>query len=51
MIANGGANKKRINKKHLVLEKLYRRCEKQNSFVFHNDLVKEVSKQYGFKNK
>ncbi|MCR2101713.1 hypothetical protein CUPS4256_00360 [Campylobacter upsaliensis] len=53
MIANGigGANTKRINKKHLVLEALYRFCKEQNNFIFHNDLVKEVSKQYDFKNK
>ncbi|EMJ0665095.1 hypothetical protein V7J24_001795 [Campylobacter upsaliensis] len=52
MIANGigGANKKRINKKHLVLEALYRFCKEQNDFIFHNDLVKEVCSDYKFGN-
>ncbi|MDY3113806.1 MAG: hypothetical protein SOW25_05710 [Helicobacter sp.] len=39
-----------MNKKHLVLETLYKHCVKQNNFIFHNDLVKEISKQCGFGN-
>ena len=43
-------NKNSKSKKHLVLEALYQYFGKQNSFTFHNDLVKEISKQYGFGN-
>lgn len=38
------------NKKHLVIEKLFKYCKKKNSFVFDNELVKEFSKQVGFGN-
>lgn len=41
---------KKINKKHLVLEDLFKYCQKQNNFTFHNDLVKELSKKHGFGN-
>lgn len=40
----------KINKKHLVLQDLYKHCEAKNDFVFHNDLVKEISKKHGFGN-
>lgn len=43
-------NTKRMNKKHLVLEALYEYCKEKNNFTFHNDLVKEISKQYDFGN-
>ncbi|MDR1653837.1 MAG: hypothetical protein LBS01_09390 [Prevotellaceae bacterium] len=40
----------RVNKKHQVIEKLFRICSKRNDFEFHNDLVKDVSKKFGFGN-
>ena len=40
----------KTNKKHLVLLDLYRHCQAQNDFVFHNDLVKEISKKCEFGN-
>ena len=40
----------KINKKHAVLLDLYKHCEVRNDFVFHNDLVKEISKKHGFGN-
>ncbi|MCI5968308.1 type II restriction enzyme [Helicobacter sp.] len=43
-------SKRLESKKHLVLEALYQYCSKHNSFTFDNNLVKEVSKQYGFGN-
>lgn len=39
-----------INKKSLVIEELYKICEKKNDFIFHNDLVKDVSRKIGFGN-
>lgn len=39
-----------MNKKHLVLNALYQYCKKQNDLIFHNDLVKEISKQHNFGN-
>ena len=33
------------NKKHLVLLDLYNHCQKENNFIFHNDLVKDFSKK------
>lgn len=41
---------KRVNKKHVVLETLLAHCKKQNNFIFHNDLIKELSKKHGFGN-
>lgn len=40
----------KTNKKHLVLLDLYRHCQARNDFVFHNDLVKEISKKHKFGN-
>lgn len=40
----------KINKKHLVLESLWQHCQAQGHFRFHNDLVKEVSKEHHFGN-
>ena len=40
----------KINKKHLVLEALFSHCEKNKEFIFHNNLVKEISKKVGFGN-
>ncbi|WP_231860241.1 type II restriction enzyme [Helicobacter himalayensis] len=38
------------NKKHLVLESLWQHCQKENNFIFHNDLVKEICKKHNFGN-
>lgn len=38
------------NKKHLVLLDLYKHCQKENNFIFHNDLVKDFSKKNKFGN-
>ena len=38
------------NKKHLVLLDLYNHCQKENNFIFHNDLVKDFSKKNKFGN-
>lgn len=40
----------KTNKKHLVLEDLFKHCQKQRNFTFHNDLVKELSKKHNFGN-
>lgn len=40
----------KINKKHLVLESLLQHCKEKNNFIFHNDLVKEISKKHNFGN-
>lgn len=40
----------KTNKKHLVLLDLYKHCEKQGNFIFHNDLVKEFAKIHKFGN-
>jgi len=42
--------KKRENKKHQVIEKLFKICRQQNDFTFHNNLVKDVCKEVGFGN-
>ncbi len=47
---SGSRGNMKINKKHLVLESLYKHCKTQHNFTFHNDLVKEISKQYSFGN-
>jgi len=39
-----------MGKKQDVIEAIYKICKKEKNFVFHNDLVKEVSKEYGFGN-
>jgi len=39
-----------MSKKNQVIEQLFRLCEQKNNFEFHNELVKEVSKQFGFGN-
>lgn len=41
---------KRVNKKHQVIEELFKICKKKNNFEFHNDLVKDVCKQVSFGN-
>ncbi|MDR1898250.1 MAG: hypothetical protein LBR10_15845 [Prevotellaceae bacterium] len=41
---------KKQNKKSLVIEELFGICSKRGHYEFHNDLVKEVSKKYGFGN-
>ncbi len=46
--SEGGIMK--TNKKHLVLEDLFKHCQEQRNFKFHNDLVKEFSKKHGFGN-
>lgn len=39
-----------VNKKQKVITELFEICKKRNNFVFHNDLVKTVSKKYNFGN-
>ena len=39
-----------MNKKQKVLTEIFRICEKQNNFVFDNDLVKKISKKHKFGN-
>jgi len=41
---------KKTNKKSLVIEELFEICVQSDNFVFHNDLVKDVSKKFGFGN-
>lgn len=38
------------NKKQRVLKEIFKICKKNNNFVFHNELVKEISKKYDFGN-
>ena len=38
------------SKKAQVIEEIFKICEKQNNYEFHNDLVKEVSKKIEFGN-
>lgn len=38
------------NKKHKVLEALWKYCDKIGEYEFHNDLVKDFSKKFGFGN-
>jgi hypothetical protein len=40
----------RINKKAQVIEEIFRICSNTKNFEFHNDLVKDVSKKFGFGN-
>lgn len=39
-----------MSKKSEVLEKIFQVCQEQNNYIFHNDLVKEISKKVGFGN-
>ena len=39
-----------MNKKQKVLTEIFRICQKQNNFVFDNDLVKKISKKHKFGN-
>ena len=43
-------NKTRNSKKSQVIEQLFKICKDKNNFVFHNDLVKDVSRKVGFGN-
>ena len=38
------------NKKQQVITEIFEICKKNKNFVFHNNLVKEVSKKYNFGN-
>ena len=38
------------NKKQKVITEIFKICRKRNNFIFHNDLVKKVSKKYNFGN-
>ena len=38
------------NKKQKVITEIFKICKKRNNFVFHNELVKTVSKKYKFGN-
>ena len=39
-----------MNKKQQVITELLQTCLSNNHFIFHNDLVKEISLKYGFGN-
>jgi hypothetical protein len=39
-----------MSKKQQVIEEIYNICKKKNDWRFHNDLVKDISKKYGFGN-
>jgi hypothetical protein len=39
-----------MSKKDQVLTEVFEICQKRNNYVFHNDLVKDVSKKVGFGN-
>jgi hypothetical protein len=39
-----------MSKKSKVLEEIYNICVQKNDFVFHNDLVKDISKKHEFGN-
>ncbi len=39
-----------MSKKDQVLTQLFEICQKRNNYVFHNDLVKDVSKKVGLGN-
>jgi len=38
------------NKKQKVIIEIFKICNERNNFIFHNDLVKKVSKKYKFGN-
>lgn len=38
------------NKKQKVITEIFKICNEKSNFVFHNDLVKKVSKKYKFGN-
>jgi len=38
------------NKKQKVITEIFKICKEKNNFIFHNDLVKKVSKKYKFGN-
>jgi hypothetical protein len=39
-----------MSKKEQVLTEIFRICQQRNNFLFHNNLVKEVSQKIGFGN-
>lgn len=39
-----------MSKKQQVITKIFEYCQKANDFKFHNDLVKDISKEVGFGN-
>ena len=39
-----------VNKKSQVIEEIFKICRERNDYVFHNDLVKDVSKKFSFGN-
>jgi hypothetical protein len=39
-----------MNKKDEVLTEIFKNCQKRNNYVFHNNLVKDISKKVGFGN-
>jgi len=39
-----------MNKKDKVIEELFKICKRKNNFIFHNDIVKDVSQKVGFGN-
>ena len=42
--------KKSMGKKERVIEEIFRRCQKEGQYCFHNNLVKEVSENIGLSN-
>ncbi|MDR1818085.1 MAG: hypothetical protein LBR07_07980 [Puniceicoccales bacterium] len=45
-----GANSQRRSRKDMVIGALFEECQRTGNFVFHNNRVKEISKQFGFGN-
>jgi hypothetical protein len=41
---------KTMNKKDEVLTEIFKKCQQENNFVFHNDLVKDIARKVGFGN-
>ncbi|MCS7027791.1 MAG: hypothetical protein NZ519_03405 [Bacteroidia bacterium] len=39
-----------MNKKEQIITEIFKICKNRNTYVFHNDLVKEVCKRIGFGN-
>jgi len=35
-----------MSKKDKVITEIFLKCEKEQNYIFHNDLVKDVSKQF-----
>lgn len=44
------STEKKISRKKIVIEEVFKICKAKNDFVFHNDLVKDVSRKIGVGN-